>query len=263
LIGFAASPAHGKVESGGQWSGATGLIDATVNEPASERRRSGSAPKPSSPPVQVKKTLACSTNSPTEVADNNCRIAANSCPPGEVLMVTWTRTGNGPWVKGATACTVMGADTAEVTIPAVTAADLQRVGLPASPLNLQPNTGEALLNVPLILATSDETITRDTTVLGFPVTIRATPTAWTWNLGDGTTVGPTDDPGSPYPHETLTHTYTAPGDHRIILTTTWSGEYTIAGLPYRPIEGTATTVSAPAPIHVLHGNNVLVAPERV
>ncbi|WP_432541167.1 hypothetical protein [Kineococcus sp. SYSU DK002] len=148
-----------------------------------------------------------------------------------------------------------------MVIPAVTVSDLRRVGLPPSPVHLQPGTGEAILNVPLVLHTTGGTVTRDTTVLGFPVTIRATPTSWTWDLGDGRRIGPTSDPGRPYPHQTLTHAYTEPGDRAITLTTTWSGEYTIAGLPYRPIEGTATTTSPAVGVHVLSGSNVLVAEE--
>ena len=69
------------------------------------------------------------------------------------------------------------------------------------------------------------------------------------------------DPGRAYPRQTLTHTYTTPGDRTVTLTKTWSGEYSIAGLPYRPVEGTATTVSPGVGVHVLAGRNVLTAPD--
>lgn len=208
------------------------------------------------------KTTACGASNPNiSIGEFNCRASDSACPPGQTFMTTWTRTGNAPWSAQGSACSTDGASSGAV-IPTVTASDLQRVGLPPSPVNLQPGTGEALLNVPLILTTTNETVTRGTTVLGFPVMIRATPTSWTWTLGDGSTVGPTADPGRAYPHQTLTHTYTTPGDHAITLTTTWTGEYTIAGLPYRPIEGTATTTSPAVGVHVLSGDNVLVAPTR-
>ncbi|MEW9263469.1 PKD domain-containing protein [Kineococcus endophyticus] len=148
-----------------------------------------------------------------------------------------------------------------MVLPTVTVSDLRRVGLPASPVHLQPDDGQALLNVPLVLRTTGGTVVRDTTVLGFPVRIRATPTSWTWDLGDGSRLGPTSDPGRAYPRQTLTHTYTTPGDRTVTLTTTWSGEYSIAGLPYRPVEGTATTVSPGVGVHVLAGRNVLTAPD--
>ncbi|WP_432562805.1 PKD domain-containing protein [Kineococcus sp. SYSU DK003] len=206
------------------------------------------------------RTPACSRNGPEgSLGDNSCGAAANNCPPGQTLTTTWVQNQGDPrWTNGGTRCTTDATPGDPVTLPTVTVSDLRRVGLPASPLNLQPGNGEALLNVPLILHTTAETAVRNTTVLGYPVTIRATPTSWTWTLGDGTTLGPTTDPGRPYPQQTLTHTYTEPGDHQITLTTTWAGEYTIAGLPYAPIVGTATTTSGPTSVHVLEGHNVLV-----
>jgi len=252
-LGMGNGLSHAKVDTGGKWVGGEGLIQGVIeHDGATGRAGSGGSQTPKPPPVQSKTTPACNGGG-GYVAGNICAIG-NICSEGQILLDFWTRTGDGPWMKTRTEC----GPSRTGALPVVTVTDLQRVGLPASPLNIQPNTGEALINVPLILATADETVTRDTTVLGFPVTIRATPTSWTWDLGDGATVGPTSDPGQAYPHQSLTHTYTAPGDHQITLTTTWSGEYTIAGLPYRPIDGTATTASAPVPVHVLHGHNVLV-----
>ncbi|WP_380156995.1 PKD domain-containing protein [Kineococcus sp. R86509] len=211
------------------------------------------------PPVQVSKTPACGRNGPEgSFGSDTCRASIANCPPGQFLVTTWTRTGDDiRWVNQGNSCTTDATTAEPVVLPTVTEADLRRVPLPASPVNLQPDGGEALLNVPLILHTTTGTVTRDTTVLGYPVTIRATPTSWTWTLGDGSTLGPTEDPGNPYPHQSLTHTYTAAGDREITLTTTYTGEYTIAGLPYRAIDGTASVSSAPTPVHVLTGSAVL------
>lgn len=211
------------------------------------------------PPVQVSKTPACGRNGPEgSFGSDTCRASIANCPPGQFLVTTWTRTGDDVrWVNQGNSCTTDATTAEPVVLPTVTEADLRRVPLPASPVNLQPDGGEALLNVPLIMHTTTGTVTRDTTVLGYPVTIRATPTSWTWTFGDGSTLGPTEDPGNPYPHQSLTHTYTAAGDREITLTTTYTGEYTIAGLPYRPIDGTASVTSAPTPVHVLTGSAVL------
>lgn len=211
----------------------------------------------------VVRTPACGRNGPEgSFGDDFCGASGNNCPPGQTFSTTWTRTGDDPrWVNQGSRCTTDPTDAAPVVLPTVTVSDLRRVGLPASPVHLQPDDGQALLNVPLILRTMGGTVVRDTTVLGFPVRIRATPTSWTWDLGDGTRLGPTSDPGRPYPRQTLTHTYTSPGDRTVTLTTTWSGEYSIAGLPYRPVEGTATTVSPGVGVHVLAGRNVLTAPD--
>lgn len=223
----------------------------------------GSRSRTESPPTTVVRTPACGRNGPEgSFGDDFCGASRNNCPPGQTFSTTWTRTGDAAqWVNQGTRCTTDPTDAAPVVLPTVTVSDLRRVGLPASPVHLQPGDGQALLNVPLILRTTGGTVVRDTTVLGFPVRIRATPTSWTWDLGDGTRLGPTSDPGRPYPRQTLTHTYTSPGDRTVTLTTTWSGEYSIAGLPYRPVEGTATTVSPGIGVHVLAGRNVLTAPD--
>lgn len=226
-----------------------------------KKHRSDKAPK--QPPKTVTRRPACGRNGPEgALSDDFCRASTSACPPGQTLTTTWTQVaGQTRWTNEGTRCTSDAPAAEPVVIPAVTVSDLRRVDLPPSPVLLQPGTGQALLNVPLVLRTSGGTVTRDTTVLGFPVTIRATPVSWTWDLGDGAHLGPTGDPGRAYPHQTLTHAYTEPGDRPITLTTTWAGEYTIAGLPYRPIEGTATTTSPGVGVHVLSGGNVLVAEE--
>ncbi|WP_380175144.1 PKD domain-containing protein [Kineococcus sp. DHX-1] len=233
-----------------------------IKKPATATPRSGSR-RADAPPTTVVRTPACGRNGPEgSFGDDFCGASRANCPPGQTFSTTWTRTGDAAqWVNQGTRCTTEAADAAPVVLPTVTVSDLRRVGLPASPVHLQPDDGQALLNVPLVLRTTGGTVVRDTTVLGFPVRIRATPASWTWDLGDGTRLGPTDDPGRTYPRQTLTHTYTTPGDRTVTLTTTWSGEYSIAGLPYRPVEGTATTVSPGVGVRVLAGRNVLTAPD--
>lgn len=212
----------------------------------------------SSKPVEVVRTPACGRNGPEgSFGDDFCGASNRLCPPGQTFATTWTRTDGAPWVNGGSRCTAASADAAPVTLPAVTEADLRRLPLPAGTIDLQPRTGRALLHVPLVLRTGTDVVVRETTVLGYPVTVRATPTTWTWDLGDGSTLGPTTDPGNPYPRATLTHAYDTPGEHSITLTTTYTGEYSIAGLPYRPVAGTASVVSAPTAVLVREGSAVL------
>ena len=72
----------------------------------------------------------------------------------------------------------------------------------------------------------------------------ATPTHFTWNWTDGSAPTHTTDPGHPWPHHTLAHTYTTTGDYTVTMTTTWTGEYSLDnGTTYTPIDGTATTTS--------------------
>ncbi|WP_337063109.1 PKD domain-containing protein [Kineococcus sp. G2] len=167
--------------------------------------------------------------------------------------------GGGAWKRGGSSCRPTTTAVGEpVVLPTVTVEDVRRVGLPPSTANLQPAGGHVVLNVPVNVYAQAAPVTRQVEVLGFPVTIRATPEAFTWTFGDGGALGPTADPGAPYPAMSTTHTYTRPGTYPITLTTTYSAEYAIAGLPFQPVDGTVD-VSAPAATVTAHeGTTVLV-----
>ena len=125
-----------------------------------------------------------------------------------------------------------------------TVEDFRRLPLTPSNPAVQPADGRNLVNVDLIAHTDPTPQTLTTEVLGTPVTVRATPSTYTWDFGDGTPPLTTTDPGRPWPHQSVTHPYTSAGTYTLTLTTTWSGEYQIAGTgPWLPITGTATTTS--------------------
>lgn len=125
-----------------------------------------------------------------------------------------------------------------------TVEDFRRLPLTPSNPAVQPADGRNLVNVDLIAHTDPTPQTLTTEVLGTPVTVRATPSTYTWDFGDGTPPLTTTDPGRPWPHQSVTHPYTSAGTYTLTLTTTWSGEYQIAGTgPWLPIPGTATTTS--------------------
>ena len=140
----------------------------------------------------------------------------------------------------------------------LTAADFSRLPLtPSAPL-IQPADGHGLVNADLIVYTDPTPQTLTTTVLGIPVTVRATPTTYTWDYGDGTPPLVTADPGQPYPHHTVARPYTAPGDYQLTLSTTWTGTYQInnAG-PWLDVLGTATTTSTPQATHITEAHTIL------
>ena len=99
--------------------------------------------------------------------------------------------------------------------------------LPATGINYQPRN--ALINVPVIFW-SDQPASFNKTlyVLGVPVVIKTKPRNL-WSFGDGGTLATTLS-GGPYPNQDITHIYSAPGDYQIILTTTWSGTFTVEGV---------------------------------
>ncbi len=110
-----------------------------------------------------------------------------------------------------------------------------------------------------LYATGTDPVLLDTEVGGVPVQVRATPSAWSWDLGDGHVVGPTQDPGSAYPAMVNTHVHEQPGSYAITMTTTYTGEFAVAGGPWQPVDGIAQVDSPPMPYQVLTGRNRLVA----
>ncbi|WP_191829527.1 hypothetical protein [Cellulosimicrobium arenosum] len=130
----------------------------------------------------------------------------------------------------------------------------------ASAIVVQPPNGWTLVNVPTITYTQDEDQVLAAALLGIPVEIRAVPDEFAWDYGDGSDALVTSDPGAAYPDESVTHTYEQPVDAVTIgLTTTWSGQFRIAGSPtWTDIPGEATTQSAADPLQVYEARSRLV-----
>ena len=93
----------------------------------------------------------------------------------------------------------------------------------------------------------------DTTILGVPVTVRATPVHYSWDFDDGSVPLATTDTGQPYPNHTLAHVYTSAADSvEVTLSTTWQGELQINGSgPWLPIAGFATTTRSAPPVEIV------------
>ncbi|MDQ0277543.1 hypothetical protein QO003_001846 [Arthrobacter silviterrae] len=89
------------------------------------------------------------------------------------------------------------------------------------------------------------------TLLGQKVHITATTTTYTWNYGDGTTLGPTPSHGAPLPDDRIgeqtktSHAYTTTGKYTITLTTHYTGTYTVNNGPTLPIPGQVNIPSPP------------------
>ncbi|MEQ4566838.1 hypothetical protein [Paenarthrobacter sp. CAP02] len=139
--------------------------------------------------------------------------------------------------------------------------------LPINPGTLQaqpfPNT---LKGGPTNFYTTPQQQTFDLTILGQNIHLTATPTNYTYNYGDGTTLGPTPQAGYPIPQtQWLTtntrssHTYTQTGNYPTTLTTTYTGTYSVNNGPPLPINGTLTLTTPPTTIHVWKTEIALVA----
>ena len=162
----------------------------------------------------------------------------------------------GPWVQvDAGGCLE---DLAAAVV--LTAEEFRRLPLSASPVQVQPADGRSLVNMDLVVFTEPAAQELQTTVLGMPVAVRATPVSWTWHFGDGSPALVTTDPGAAYPAYTLGHPYSQPGTYELTLVTTWAGQFSVNGTgPWQDVAGTAETTSAPFTVQVEEARSVLVA----
>ncbi|MGG5174168.1 PKD domain-containing protein [Pseudarthrobacter sp. J1763] len=96
----------------------------------------------------------------------------------------------------------------------------------------------------------------DITLLGQSVHLTATPVEYTYNYGDGSTLGPTPVSGGPLPEDEwgtktrTSHVYTATGNYPVSVTTSFTGTYSVNGGPPLPITGRGSATSAPQTIQV-------------
>jgi len=208
---------------------------------------------------------ACEGNDANvEGADAGCAQAEAACPDDQVSHWLFQRPVgvlSAPWVHVTARClgAEEAADPASIALPAFTLADFQRLPLPAGTPNIEPSNGYTLVGVPTNVYADAEPVTLDTELLGFPVQVRATPSRYSWDFGDGNAHGPTEDAGAPYPDLRITHEYASSGVHGVELTTYYSGEYSVAGGPWLPVPGEAEVTSGAVDVEALAGRNRLVA----
>ena len=237
----------------------------------SRNATAGVAEDPSQPDpnVEFQRNAQCPNTAPGQQDGWDCPVGHTTevlftCPSGELMLPPeWSRsrdatspTGWTPWnLTGK-----VGSCPGDIGFPGLTAADFQRLPLVPSQIYLQPPDGWTLANVPTFVYASGGSQTLRTTVLGFGVTVRATPARFTWTFGDGSASIATTDPGKPYPDGTITHAYRAAGVHRIALTTEWNGQFLVDGFTtWLPIDGTAQTRATSAPLRVYTARSRLVA----
>jgi hypothetical protein len=147
----------------------------------------------------------------------------------------------------------------QVDIPAAAARAFQEMQIKPSAVNVQPPNGWTLVNVDTIAFTESRPRTMSTSLFGIPVEIRAVPSNYSWDFGDGSTPLVTTDPGAPYPAHTIAHAYAKQGTATISLTTTWHGQFRLAGQPtWNDVAGEGTTVSSSGSLEILEARARLV-----
>ncbi|WP_084104791.1 hypothetical protein [Demequina sp. NBRC 110056] len=134
----------------------------------------------------------------------------------------------------------------------------------ATDISYTPNLGWAIARLGITPALDASPQHQQTSVLGTPVILRATPVEFAWTTSDGTgvthasTAGTATNDSSADALVTITF---HPAEHRVQLglATTWEGHYSLDdGATWQPAPGTATTTSAQQSVHVFNPRARLV-----
>ncbi|WP_156253594.1 hypothetical protein [Pseudactinotalea terrae] len=144
-------------------------------------------------------------------------------------------------------------DLSTAELVALVSSEFRTLPLTAPAITYQPEGDWALVNMDFIVYTDADQQLLSTTILGVPVTVRATPVHYSWDFGDGSAPLSTTDAGRPYPDHTLAHVYTSAAESvQVSLTTSWQGELQINGAgPWLPIAGFATTTSSAPAVEIV------------
>ena len=107
--------------------------------------------------------------------------------------------------------------------------------------------------------------TFDMTLLDQDIRIIATPSEYTLDYGDGTSLGPSAASGGPLPEQQwgeptqTSHVYDSTGDFSVSATVYFSGRYSINGGPMVPIDGRASVDAVPRQLSVWRAETRSVA----
>ena len=133
---------------------------------------------------------------------------------------------------------------------------------PGLSVKVQPN-GRTLVNLDTIVYTDESKVSTSTvTLLGFPVTVQATPISYTWHFGDGSPALTTSSPGNPYPSKEITHKYMRRGAVALTVTTNYAARFNVANTGWQYVAGTISATGPATQLLVREAVPVLVDPGR-
>ena len=152
------------------------------------------------------------------------------------------------------------ATSSEIT-PALVAAALARIPLPAASLQVQPPNGRTLVNFETNFYTDTRAFERTLILLGQQVNLHIVPSEFGWRFGDGESLL-TAEPGAPYPDLEVTHRYLKKGQVAARVDTTYTATYQVNGGPSIDVKGQVTIPGVPVDLQVLTATPTLVGYDR-
>ena len=136
----------------------------------------------------------------------------------------------------------------EPVVIIVTQSDFAKLPVEPSVASAGPERGWLPAGMVNVLHAESEAQTLQTELLGTPVAVRAIPTSYHWDLGDGNTIT-TTKPGKPYPSEEVSAKYSGEGWYDVTLTTTFAGQFSVDGGEWQDIDGTIEVASEPIALY--------------
>ena len=120
----------------------------------------------------------------------------------------------------------------------------ERLGLPVPVVVSEPE-GLSLVNVENYVRGVVDDFDTTVELLDQDVRIRAYPTVWSWDMGDGTTYERTAGSGG-FPDGGVLHPFYRVGEYGMSVTVTWEGHYQVEGSnTWLTVNGTGYTTSEP------------------
>lgn len=216
---------------------------------------------------------ACEANDPTNRRpdDVSCMRSVRGCWPAagplyEIYQLTLTAgVPAGRWRLVGTVC---GSPDWITPPPAVTMpmieSEFRKISWARLGATIQPPKGVTLVNLNTYFEASweaagfqpDETATVN--LLGNTVDIKPVLVGYTYIYGDGSSFGPTLDPGGNWKTGKVFHVYQDPGSYSPRIDATMTADFRINGGPWDRIPAEATITGVPSPLRVATAHAVLI-----
>lgn len=180
-----------------------------------------------------------------------CRTARAVCPsafPGASVVV-------GREVEVSTGAPVLGTERVSgcsspssgsggggPVMPVVSQEDFRSLGVKPLVAHLGPPGQWIPVGIDMIVWAESGVQVFEVEMFGQPVRVRATPVKYVWDFGDGTVLT-TSFPGRPHPSRDVSMRYVGQGWYEVSLVTVFSGEFSVAGGPWQPVQGTVEVAS--------------------
>ncbi|MGX6404570.1 hypothetical protein [Dermabacter hominis] len=180
-----------------------------------------------------------------------CRTARAVCPsafPGASVVV-------GREVEVSTGAPVLGTERVSgcsspssgsggggPVMPVVSQEDFRSLGVKPLVAHLGPPGQWIPVGIDMIVWAESGVQVFEVEMFGQSVRVRATPVKYVWDFGDGTVLT-TSFPGRPHPSRDVSMRYVGQGWYEVSLVTVFSGEFSVAGGPWQPVQGTVEVAS--------------------